>query len=131
MGGTIPMGRRHSHGVGAIGLVFIFATLKWNCSNNVKCRILFLIYVAIPQLVLFFFFWERESANISWRQKQENWKEKWKWQSSEKVVCSSIITLIFGFFMTLGHHSGFRHVFGETGTTLQKGCFYVVVSQGN
>ena len=40
--------------------------------------------------------------------------------------CSSIITLIFRFFMTLG-----RHVPGETGTTLQKGCFYVVVSQGN
>ena len=32
--------------------------------------------------------------------------------------------------MTLGRHSGFRHVPGETGTTLQKGCFYVV-SQGN
>ena len=32
--------------------------------------------------------------------------------------------------MTLGH-SGFRYVPGETGTTLQKGCFYVVVSQGN
>ena len=45
--------------------------------------------------------------------------------------CSSIITLIFRFFMTLGRHSGFRHVPGETGTTLQKGCFYVVVFQGN
>ena len=33
--------------------------------------------------------------------------------------------------MTLDRHSGFRHVPGETGTTLQKGCFYVVVSQGN
>ena len=33
--------------------------------------------------------------------------------------------------MTLGRHSGFRHVPGETGTTLQKGCFYVVASQGN
>ena len=32
--------------------------------------------------------------------------------------------------MTLGRHSGFRHVPGESGTTLQKGCFYVVVSQG-
>ena len=29
--------------------------------------------------------------------------------------CSSIITLIFGFLMTLGRHSGFRHVPGETG----------------
>ena len=33
--------------------------------------------------------------------------------------------------MTLGRHSGFRRVPGETGTTLQKGCCYVVVSQGN
>ena len=32
--------------------------------------------------------------------------------------------------MALGH-SGFRHGPGETGKTLQKGCFYVVVSQGN
>ena len=45
--------------------------------------------------------------------------------------CSSIITLIFGFFMALGRHAGFRHVPGETVTTLQKGSFYVVVSQGN
>ena len=58
--------------------------------------------------------------------KNENDNPVRKW-----YICSSIITLIFGFFMTLGHHSGFRHVSGETGTTLQKGCFYVVVSQGN
>ena len=58
--------------------------------------------------------------------KNENDNPVGKW-----YICSSIITLIFGFFMTLGHHSGFRHVSGETGTTLQKGCFYVVVSQGN
>ena len=43
-----------------------------------------------------------------------------------------INTLIFGVFMTLGRHSGFRHVPGETGTTLQKCCCcYLVVSQGN
>ena len=45
--------------------------------------------------------------------------------------CSSIITLIVGFFMKLGRRPGFRHVPAETGTTLQKGCFDVVVSQGN
>ena len=28
--------------------------------------------------------------------------------------------------MTLGRHSGFRHVPGETGTTLQKGCFMLL-----
>ena len=57
--------------------------------------------------------------------KNENDKPVGKW-----YICSSIITLIFGFFMTLGRHSGFIHVPGETGTTLQKSCFYVVVSQG-
>ena len=58
--------------------------------------------------------------------KNENDNPVRKW-----YICYSIITLIFGFFMTLGRHSGCRHVSGETGTTLQKGCFYVVVSQGN
>ena len=32
--------------------------------------------------------------------------------------------------MTLSRHSGFKHVPEETGTTLQKCRFYVVVSQG-
>ena len=79
-GAPFPWGRRH-------WICIDFATLKWNCSNNVKCRILFLIYAANPTTdSILFFFWERESTNISWRQKQENWKEKWKWQSCEKVV---------------------------------------------
>ena len=50
----------------------------------------------------------------------ENDKPASKWR-----ICSSIITSMFAFLMALGH-SGFRH-----GKTLQKGCFYVVVSQGN
>ena len=58
--------------------------------------------------------------------KNENDNPVRKW-----YICSSIITLIFGFCKTLDRHSGFRHVPGETGTTLQEGCFYVVVSQGN
>ena len=58
--------------------------------------------------------------------KNENDNPVRKW-----YICSSIIILIFGVFMALGRHSGFIHVPGETGTTLQKGCFYVVVSQGN
>ena len=33
--------------------------------------------------------------------------------------------------MALGHHLGFRHGPGETGTTPAKTLFYVVVSQGN
>ena len=51
-------------------------------------------------------------------------------QRESGILCSSIITLMFGSSMALGRHSRFRHVPGETGKTLQKGCFYVVVSQG-
>ena len=40
-------------------------------------------------------------------------------------ICSSIITLIFGFFMT------FRGSDWRNWNNLQKGCFYIVVSQGN
>ena len=50
--------------------------------------------------------------------KNENDNPVRKW-----YICSSIITLIFGFFMTLGRHSGFRHVPGETGTTCKKAVF--------
>ena len=35
-------------------------------------------------------------------------------------ICSSIVTLM------LGRHSGFRHVPGETGKTLQKGYFMLL-----
>ena len=62
----------------------------------------------------------------------ENCKEKWKWQSIEKVAYmffNHYINLCF-FLMALGH-SGFRQGPGETGKTLQKGSFCVVVSQGN
>ena len=65
-------------------------------------------------------------SNRRIRRKNENDNPVRKW-----YICSSIITLIFEFFMTLGRHSGFRYVPGETGTTVQKDCFYVVVSQGN
>ena len=120
-----------SHGVGAIGLVLIFAILKqWNCSNKVKCRILFLIYPTTGSIL----FSGRGSvpiypgdSNRRIGRKNENDNPVRMWW----YICSSIITLIFGFFMTLGRHSGFRHVPGETRTTLQKGCFDVVVSHGN
>ena len=71
-----------------------------------------------------FFFWERESANISWRQQQENWKEKWKWQSSEKVVY-----MFFNHYINLWvFHDiqGIRHVPGETGTTCKKAVFILL-----
>ena len=53
--------------------------------------------------------------------KNENDNPVRKW-----YICSSIVTLIFGFFMTLSYHSGFRHVTGETGTTLQKAVFMLL-----
>ena len=40
------------------------------------------------------------------------------------------MTLMFAFLMALDH-SGFRQGPGETGKPLQKGCVYVVLSQGN
>ena len=62
------------------------------------------------------------NRRVGRKNKNDNPVRKW-------YVCSSIITLMFGFFMALGRHSGFRHVPGETGKNLQKCCFYVV--QGN
>ena len=53
--------------------------------------------------------------------KNENDNPVRKW-----YICSSIITLIFGFFMTLGRHSGFRHVPGEIGTTCKKAVFILL-----
>ena len=41
--------------------------------------------------------------------------------------CSSIITLIFGFLMTLGRHSGFRHVPGETSNNPAKRLFFMLL----
>ena len=41
-------------------------------------------------------------------------------------ICSSSITLIFEFFMTLCRHSGFRLVPGETGTTSKKVVFMLL-----
>ena len=88
-GGGVPWGRRHW-----VGINF--------CSNNVTCKILFLIY---PRpLVSFIFFWERErgqypgDSNRRIERKNENDNPVRKW-----YICSSIITLMFGFFMALGH----------------------------
>ena len=91
-----------------------------------QCRILFLIY---PPNGSILFFSRRESANISWRQQQENWKEKWKWQSSEKVFFNHYINL----WVFHDIRSSFRvqTCIWRNWNNLQKGCFYIVVSQGN
>ena len=77
-GAPVPWGRRHW-----VGINFCHPEVV---KLQQQCHMQNTIFDLPPQLVLFFFFWERESANISWRQQQENWKEKWKWQSSEKVI---------------------------------------------
>ena len=54
--------------------------------------------------------------------KNENDNPVRKW-----YICSSIITLIFGFFMTLGRHSGFRHVPGETWNNPAKRLIFMLL----
>ena len=90
--------------------------------------------------------WERESAtilgegechypgrgrvSISWRQQQENWKEKWKWQPSEKVVC-----MFFNHYINVCVFHGIRSFRvetwtdgpGETGKTLQKKVVFMLL----
>ena len=70
-GGPVPWGRRHW-----VGIYFCHPEVMKLQQQCHRCRILFLIYP--PTGSILFFFWERESANISWRQQQENWKEKCK-----------------------------------------------------
>ena len=87
-----------------------------------QCRILFLI---LPHNWFYsFFFWERESANISWRQQQENWKEKWKCQSSENGI---YIYMFFNHYINLWVFHDISGVqTGETGTTCKKAVFILL-----
>ena len=69
-GGPVPWGRRHWIGINFCHPEVVKLQQQCQMQNTIfDLR-------SYPTLVLFFFFWERESANISWRQKQENWKEK-------------------------------------------------------
>ena len=54
--------------------------------------------------------------------KNENDNPVRKW-----YICSSIITLIFGFFMTFRGSDMYLEKLEQPA----KGCFYIVVSQGN
>ena len=69
-GGAFPWGRRHW-----IGINFCHPEVKLQQQCQMQNTIFDLRSYHKTGSILFFF-WERESANISWRQKQENWKEK-------------------------------------------------------
>ena len=126
-GGSVPWGSHHWVGINLFHPEVV--NLQQQCHMQ---NIIFELPPPPPPNWFFPFFlgegecqYPRDSnRRIGRKNEIDNPVRKW-------YICPSIITLIFGFFMTLGRHSGFRHVPGETGTTLQKGCFYVVVSQGN
>ena len=72
------------------------------------------------------FLGEGECQNLGGRnrrigRKNENDNPVRKW-----YICSSIITLMFGFFMALGRHSGLRHVPGETEKPYKKVVFMLL-----
>ena len=125
VGAPVPWGRRHW-----VGINFCLPEVV---KLQQQCHIQNTIFdpppPPPPKLVLFFF---SGRGRVPTYPGDSNRRIGRKNENDNPVrKCSSFITLIFRFFMTLGHHSGFRHVPRETGTTLQKGCFYVVVSQGN
>ena len=121
-GGAFPWGRRHW-----IGINFCHPEVKL----QQQCQMLNTIfdlrsYHTTGSILLFFSGRGRVpiypgDGNRGIGRKNENDNPVRKW-----YICSSIITLIFGFFMTLGHHSGFRHVPGETGTIRKKAVFMLL-----
>ena len=122
-GAPVPCGRRHW-----VGINFCHPEVV---KLQQQCHMQNTNFDLHPNWFYSFFFWGRGrvptypgDSNMRTGMKNENDNPVRKW-----YIYSSIITLIFEFFMTLGRHSGFRHVPGETGTTRQKGCFCVVVSR--
>ena len=63
-----------------------------------------------------------EDSNRRIGRKNENDNPVRKW-----YICTSIITLIFGFFMTFRGSDMYLEKLEQPA----KGCFYIVVSQGN
>ena len=102
-GGAVPWGRRHWVGINFCHPEVVKLQQQCHMQNTI-----FDLHPPPPPppptASIVVYFWERESANISWRQQQENWKENANDNPVRK--CSSIITLIFRFFMTLARHSG-------------------------
>ena len=117
-GRTCPWGRRHWVGINFCHPEVVKLQQQCHMQNTI---------FDLPQTTgsIHFFFWEGEcqypgDSNRIIGRTNENDNPLRKW-----YICSSIITLMFGFFMALGH-SGFRHGLGETGKTLQKGCFMLL-----
>ena len=112
-GAPVPWGRRHWIGINVCHPEVM--KLQQQC----QCRILFLIYPTTGSILFFSgrgrvpIYPGDRNRRIGRKNENDNPVRKW-------YICSSIITLIFGFFMTLGCHSWFRHVPGETGTTCKK-----------
>ena len=65
---TVPWGRRYW-----VGINFCHPEVV---KLQQQCHMHNTILGLPPNWLYSFFFWERESSNISWRQQQENWKEK-------------------------------------------------------
>ena len=113
-GGPVPRGRRHW-----IGIHFCHPEVV---KLQQQCQMQNTIFDLPHNWFYSFFFSERErecqyiletNRRIGRKNENDNPVRKWyKW--------SSITTLIFGFFLTLGRNSGFSHVPGETGNSGNK-----------
>ena len=113
-GGAVPWGRRHWVGINFCHPEVVKLQQQCHMQNTI---------FDLPHNWFYSFFAGRGRVPIypgdsNRRRKNEN-DNGW-------YICSSIITLIFGFFMTLARHSGFRHVPGETGTTCKKAVFMLL-----
>ena len=120
MGGEAPVPWGRCHWVGINFCHPEVAKLQQQCHT---CRILFLIYPTTGSILFFSgrgrvpIYPGDSNRRVGRENENDNPVRKW-------YICSSIITLIFGFFITLGRHSEFRHVPGETGTTCKKLFLY-------
>ena len=112
----VPWGKRHW-----VGIHFCRHPELVKLQQQCECRILFLIYPTTGSIL---FFSGRGRVPIYPGDSNRRIGRKNENVNPVRVVyiCSSIITLIFGFFMT------FR---GSDWRNWKKGCFYIVVSQGN
>ena len=117
----VPWGRRHWIGINFCHPEVV--KLQQQCHT---CRILFLIYPTTGSILFFSgrgrmpIYPGDSNRRIGRKNENDNPVRKW-------YICSSIITLIFGFFMTFRVQT----CTWRNWTNLQKGSFYIVVSQGN